>query len=316
MEHNKQETGSLTVEAIISFTAFLMASFLMLHLVKLTMLSLVLQSAVSETAKQMATAAYPMVVVNSLQETGEDQVQSWIDETGATLESLLSGGEIGGMAGQLLGEGAGGSVDLLSAVQEFMGQGQDALLQAVGQLKGMVGIQLAAHLMDGYLEASGLPFDQTRVRFRVVKLPQTKGEFEAMSSYTIPGKRTQLVLQGASASDATDGDYNQDDVVICAEYDYVLALPMLPKIELTLRSVAVEHAWLAGCQVRTVRKEGLGEDWIFENKVFIATGGYGKCFHREDCRMIDLRKIGYTPAGMNRETAVEQGFQPCKTCNP
>ena len=75
--YGKKDKGSLTIEAIISFTVFLMVSFLMLQLVKLTMISLVMNSCTQETAKQLATSSYPLVMVNDL-----------IDETGEKIEGL------------------------------------------------------------------------------------------------------------------------------------------------------------------------------------------------------------------------------------
>src|SRR5699024_6757367 len=95
------QRGSLTVEAIISFTVFLMVSFLMLHLVKLTMLSMALQNATTETAKQIATAAYPIAWVNVARTSTEEKVDDLIEEN-VTLDKLL-GTEVDSIAGQLLG---------------------------------------------------------------------------------------------------------------------------------------------------------------------------------------------------------------------
>lgn len=304
----KRQRGSLTVEAILSFTVFLMVSFLMLHLVKLTMLSVALQNAVSETAKQIATAAYPIVWVNGLQEQAEDKTYE-IAENGIPMDELL-GEDIGGAAEQfLLGTGGG---DWQTVVQDFMQQGTDALWGLFDTLKGELSVQLAAHLLDGYLETSGLPFDAGNVVLRVVKLPQTDGEFNR-ANYRLEGQKDDLEFIKASEPDGTDQHYNQDDVIICAEYSYRIALPLIPAVELTLRSTAVEHAWLTGCLIRTSRTEGLKLDGLQEAKVSVATGGYGKCYHRKDC--YTLGNASGTEE-ISLKQAQERGLRPCKVCSP
>lgn len=310
-KHNARQRGSLTVEAIISFTVFLMVSFLMLHLVKLTMLSLALQNATAETAKQIATAAYPIAWVNVAQSAAEDKTDELIEEN-ISLDKLV-GSEIGGIAGQLLGGEDSPAASLESTIQDVMKQGADAIWNIFGEIKGSVMTQITANVLDGYLDASNLTFDKSRVRLRIVKIPQTDSEFDG-TELQIEGKKDDLTLIKASSPDSTDNHYNQDDVVICAEYDYEIALPMLPNIELTLRSVAIEHAWLTGCLVRTERDEGLSPDSLVSDTVYIASGGYGQCFHRDGCRMVNLR-TGNAPRAMSREDAVKQ-YRPCKVCNP
>lgn len=305
----KKEKGSLTVEAVISFTVFLMVTFLMLHLVKLTMISLTLHNATAETAKQIATAAYPITWANALQTKGEAKADEVIEDP---LSTLL--GEENSRAAQMLGATPGGA-DLVKVISDYIGEGEDGLFKIFYNLKGKVAQKIAANILNGYLETSGIAFNKDNVRFRIVKLPQTDKEFELTDSYTLAGKKNNLVIQKASAKDAKDNCFNQDDIVICTEYDYELALPMLPKIELTLRSVAIEHGWLTGCLIKTERKEGLGESELFDDKVYVATGGYGKCFHRKDCRMINLSS-GYDASGKNRSIAVKEGLRPCKVCNP
>lgn len=303
----KKQKGSLTVEAIISFTAFLMASFLMLHLVKLTMISLALNNATAETAKQLATAAYPIAWVNSQQAATEKKMDK-IAKEGIPLSRLLGteGGNENAAAFFLSSSPLATSWD--SMVQQLMANGVNAIEQIFYDLKGKVGQVIAAQVLNGYLEASGLPFDRSRVRLLVVKLPQTDAEFQTMGNFTLPGKKDTLTLTAGA-----DGAFGQDDVVICTAYDYALALPMLPKVELTLRSTAIEHAWLHGCQARTNRKEGLTLD-IFQNKVYVATGGYGKKYHRStDCPSFGN---AYDTTPIDLAVAKSRGFEPCRTCKP
>jgi hypothetical protein len=318
IKQKKKEKGSLTIEAIISFTVFIAVSFLMLHLVKLTMLSLALQNATSETAKQIATASYPMVVVNTLQSQTETKIHKISEETGETLTSLLEEYEVDDTLAMLTGAAESGTGDgssmTANMITSIMNKGENFISSLFASLKGKAGVQIAAKIMDGYLEASNIPFDKNRVKIRIVKLPETDAEFNAVGDYSIKGKKDDLILKAASLPDAKDNDFNKDDIVICAEYDYKIALPMIPAIELTLRSVSIEHAWLEGCQVRTNRKEGLDE--LFDDKVYIAGGGSGKNYHRKDCRMMTLNGMGYTPYGINRDVAISQKYTPCQTCNP
>lgn len=92
--------GSLTVEAVIAFTTFLGVSFILLHLVKLVTLTMVLDNAAAETAKQIATAAYPIGMFNAVQGKMESQAAENAPVSvedgckrvlGDTLESLFSG---------------------------------------------------------------------------------------------------------------------------------------------------------------------------------------------------------------------------------
>ena len=307
---NTYQRGSLTVEAIISFTVFLMVSFLMLHLVKLTMLSMALQNATTETAKQIATAAYPIAWVNVAQTSTEEKVDDLIEEN-VTLDKLL-GTEVDSIAGQLLGAENRPAADLESTIQNVMKQGADYIWNIFGDIKGDIMQKITANVLNDYLDASNLTFDKSKVRLRFVKIPQTDSEFEH-TELQVEGKKDSLKLVKASSPDGTDNHYNQDDVVICTEYDYQIALPMLPKIELTLRSVSIEHAWLTGCLVRTNREEGLNIDLV-DSTVYIASGGYGQCFHRDGCRMVNLRS-GKVPVSMSRAEAVKN-YRPCKVCNP
>lgn len=310
----KKEKGSLTIEAVISFTVFLAVSFLMLQLVKLTMVSLVLNSCTQETAKQLATSCYPIVIVNS----GIDGVNKKLtdgNEITSSVSSILesSSADAGLLSVMGAGTGSVGSVsELFSQLADTVSKGINTLFT---DLKGKAGLYITAKIMDGYLDSSGIAFNKDNVVFRIVKLPLTDGEYKYMDGYHVEGEKDDLVLKKSSDAEGMDGDFNRDDIVVCAEYDYQIVLPLIPSINLKLRSTAVEHAWLTGCSSSTSRKEGLREK-VFKDEVYLATGGYGKSYHRKDCRMITLNGSFFRGSAINRSQAVSSGYEPCKVCQP
>lgn len=312
VEKKSAEKGSLTIEAIISFTVFLAVSFLMLQLVKLTMISLVMNSCTQETAKQLATSCYPIVEVNEV----ISDVNVKISDISTSVTDALK--EQSGS--DALGSIMGAETDTVSGVselfQKLVGIANDGVMSIFRGLKGKAGIYITAKIMDGYLDSSGFAFDKDKVVFRVVQLPLTEGEYKNFIGYTVKGEKNDLVLKPSSDSEGFDGDFNRDDVVVCAEYDYKVVLPMIPAISLKLRSTAVEHAWLGGCSSTTSKEAGL-KDKIFSDSVYVSTGGYGKSYHREDCITLKSSKSnGYTAAGINLSVAKANGLKPCKVCNP
>ena len=184
------------------------------------------------------------------------------------------------------------------------------------ELKGEGVKWICGKLVDSYLTDTGLFFDSDQLSLRVAKIPETEGEFKTVHveslSLSDTGTLTALPSSGARK---IDGDFNAEDVLICLEYPYKIALPFLPSITLTLRSTAVEHAWLNGTVGGPSRKEGIDlRGLLFGNEatVYIATGGYGKCYHKEGC--------GCLWVGSQIETTLQQaeamGLQPCKVCKP
>ena len=312
--YGKKDKGSLTIEAIISFTVFLMVSFLMLQLVKLTMISLVMNSCTQETAKQLATSSYPLVMVNDLiDETGE-KIEG-LGEMSSSVSSITSSMSVDPTLDSIIGSklnAVSGAYDLFSKLNKIAEKG---IINVFSGLKSKGGLYITAKIMDSYLDSSGMAFDKDKVVFRIVKLPQSDSEYKYKKKYKVKGEKDDLVLDPSSDGDGFDGDYNRDDVVICAEYDYKIVLPLLPAISLKLRSTAVEHAWLTGCSSSIDREEGFFSK-IFDNEVYVTTGGSGKKYHKKGCPMMTLNGYGYTPTAMNLRVALSSGFKECEVCKP
>lgn len=265
------EKGSLTIEAIISFTVFLAVSFLMLQLVKLTMISLVLNSCTQETAKQLATSCYPIVMVNQSISGVDEKISGISTSITDAIQNSSADGSLGNIMGAEMNDVSG----ISQLFEKLVSIVDDGVMSIFRGLKGKAGIYITAKIMDGYLDSSGFAFDKDNVVFRVVQLPLTEGEYRSFNGYTVKGEKNDLVLKPSSDSEGLDGDFNRDDVIVCAEYDYKIVLPMIPSISLKLRSTAVEHAWLAGCSSTIEKKEGL-KGKIFNDNVYVATGGYGE----------------------------------------
>lgn len=70
----KNAKGALTVEACISFSFFICLFFLLLFFVKTVCIHMTLDHAVNETAKQIATSAYPVSILNEKEEDFADKI--------------------------------------------------------------------------------------------------------------------------------------------------------------------------------------------------------------------------------------------------
>lgn len=312
--HRKK--GSLTVEAIISFTVFISVMFLLLTLVKLVLAMMILNNAAIETAKTIATGAYPISLVNELQEGLETKAEKATPQN--LMESISGSFTPTGILNDLTGGNGkitGGRAT--EAVKEYIeGVGVGMVQELAYQLKGQAVNALAGKLIEGYVEDCGLPMDYERLTLRAIKLPQTDAEFKAVYSGALPLSESGT-LQAAPSSepDGTDGDFNAEDVLVCLEYDYQMALPFLPAFNLTLRSVSVEHAWIHGTGGGAAKRtEGIDISSFWNGKgYYVATGGYGKRYHLEGCSALNLAN---GKKAVTHQEAINSGFTPCKICNP
>lgn len=307
--------GSLTVEAIISVTMFISVMFLLLTMVKLVLMMTILNNATVEAAKVIATGAYPISILNEKQ---------------AGLESLSDAVEPANLAQSLAGAGGSSIITQLfggDGWSAFSGSGVNILKDLVGgvgvelsknmvyELKGKAVSALCGQVVSGYVEECGIFFDPELLLLRAVKIPQTNEEFSTL--YRAPltlSSSGSPAARPASAPAAIDGDFNAEDVLICLEYPYEMALPFLPAFTITLRSVSVEHAWLHGTSAGPSRIEGIDVSNILfgsGTKVYVATGGHGTRYHRENCST-----LWTSNSPISLAAAKSQGLTPCKVCNP
>lgn len=296
----KKNKGSLTVEAIIAFTTFLSVSFLLLNIVKIAIFSMVLDNATMEATKQIATAAYPIGMFNGAQESFEEKIQEEpisLAEAGKGTVNQFLEGVFQKKGSQQKGKEAAVSYVIQLLSSDLMGQVADA----VTNLKTNAASALVGKMIEPYISTCGMKIDTSKLMIRFVKLPQTDREYANQSSYVLQGTRNTKTIT-----------FGQDDVVICTEYPYEVALPLLPAYQFTIRSVAVERAWLKGCGTVTSRKEGLADSIFGKDVVYIATGGNGKCYHANG----GCFSLWTSGSKVALEEAKEQGKIPCKHCNP
>ena len=77
---DKRKRGSLTVEAVIAFSVFISFMFMLLSMVKISLVKITLENAVSETAKYIASASYPIGMFNDIADDSNKTVKADIAE--------------------------------------------------------------------------------------------------------------------------------------------------------------------------------------------------------------------------------------------
>ena len=112
----------------------------------------------------------------------------------------------------------------------------------------------------------------------------------------------------------TKNDFNEDDVVVGVEYVYKFDLPFLTTIDVKMREVAVEHAWVnGGAGNVTTRTEGLKlsdlQNAIFGSEVVYITNT-GTKYHKENCYYLWGSKI------KRYKNDVKDSYEPCSKCSP
>jgi len=309
--------GSLTVEAIISFTVFIGVSFLLLTLVKLVLVMIILNNASVEAAKTIATAAYPISIANEAQSGLEKKISK--TEPANLLESVEGAG-VNSMVSALLGgdlkKAAKGNLqNMLSGYLE--GLTVQLLDDVFYSLKGQGVNWLCGKIVSGYVEGCGLALDPERLILRAAKIPETQAEFKALHSGSLPlsEKAGSLEAKPSSSASGSDGDFNAEDVLICLEYPYEIALPLLPAVTVTLRSVSIEHGWLNKTATGPKRTEGIDlTDALFGSGkvVYEATGGHGKRYHAKS----DCPTLWTSVQAVSLAAAQGQGLTPCGLCYP
>jgi len=313
-----KKKGSLSVEAVISFTVFLGVSFLLLTLVKLVLVMVILNNAAVETAKTIATAGYPIAMLNEvIEEKGEEQIKK---TEPASIEASVKGAGVNaalttfmkGDTKKAVGASAGSMItDLVGGITVSL------LDEAYYSLKGQGVNWLCGQIVKGYVEDCGLNIDQTRLVLRAAKIPERDMEFKTVHSGALNLSESGTLTAAPSAEpNGTDGDFNAADVLICLEYPYEIALPLIPSVTVTLRSVALEHAWVNGTATGPKRTEGIEvNNLLFGKDVYKSGGGAGKCYHaREDCISLLRWKGTYEPQKISYTTARSSGLKPCKIC--
>lgn len=310
----KKYKGSLSLEAVISFTIFISFMFLLLSIVKFSLVRITLNTAASETAKQIATASYPLSYLIESENSTNKKIDAY--EEKMTLTEGLSNSEIGENLSLLFNidqSETTGAVNTITKIKDILSCGDDSVVAGeslvrslVGKLENKAGAYLACNVLNNYIEKSVLPFNKDDITLSIVKFPQSDWAYDQVKSGE---EYTKLGL--------TEDMYGAEDVVIAVEYRYDFALPFLPSFEIVMREVAVEHGWLyGGGGTVTNREDGIDysklKSIVFgENQVYLGSKLAGKKYHKKDCRT-----LWHGSVIISLEEAVNEGYTPCEVCKP
>lgn len=305
---NLQSKGSITVEACVILPVFLSVFFLLLFLVKLTCTGMVLDYAVNETAKEIATSAYPISLINELE---DDKIGEYENTSIPTLQEELEklAGQTGGLdTGNVLNiitsEDFDGTEisEVLKVVLEDYREGiiggiVDSITPVYWDMKSAGKYAIADALIKEHLNSPLL--DSEKVKLRLAEFPQGKAEFNTRS-------KSEL-YESYGLTPKTD--FNDDDVVIQVEYDYKVKLPFVKALNIKMIHTAVERAWIKGSYgILAADEEGLDLE-PDGSTVYITRTGIR--YHEGSCWHLRRSKIPITVEG-----AIAEGYTPCKVCRP
>ena len=307
---NRKSKGSLTIEAVISFSIFVSFMFLLLTMVKLSLVKITLNNAVSETAKYIATASYPIGMFNDIAEDNNETVAA--DVTEFKIGENVQQKGIEAYYDVLFADSEADAVKSSDAgIDSMFGVIKDA---GVNMLKNIVynGVEnlisngsskIAGSIISEVIDNSSVGIDKDDLTVTIAKVP-------------VPEQTYQLNYNTSAFTDMglTKDDFGEDDVVIGVEYKYKLALPFVTTIDIKMRNVAVEHGWVNGGSGNVPSNvEGLKLSDL-KNAVFgteiVYTTNTGKKYHKENCFYL------WNSKNKHYKNEVVGSYEPCKRCNP
>ncbi len=325
----KDNKGSLTVEATVAFTFFIVVFVFLLNVAKIAVIEYELQIAASDTASQLATSSYLLGKLNSWQDSEDTEIASGTGDLD-NIESLS--GTATGLFNALFGE-------VFADRSNDLGNAKADVALGKASVKGVIGIfstvaergidymyqrmydkirtgkqqffyDQAKKCMADNLKNSMLKLDYTKLHLDVAKMPQTDREYNASS----------LNVGYIMAGIQRDRDFEKDDVVISLSYEYGLDLPFIGEKKIVLRKTAIEKAWLNGGDgvfFMPRSDKGLlsiGISQIFEafdnDKVYV-TAGSNKYHKTQNCRKIE----GLNCGELSRMSAESISYSACSICN-
>lgn len=299
-----RKKGSLSVEAVISMTVFIGVMFLMLTLVKLVLVMTILNNATTEAAKTIASSGYIIGALNEKQADVEKTAQNieptnLADSAKGLVQSSMITELIGGSGKNTLK--SGGKSALLGILE---GAAVELAGDKVYQIKGKAASAIVGNIVKGYIEDCGIPLDESKLMLRAVKIPETDREFETLHAGNMSLSDTGTLVAVPKT------DFGKDDVLICLEYPCTIALPLIPSVTVTLRSTAVERAWLHGTGSGPARKEGIDLRKALDKYVYIGSKKTGEKYHQENCMTLwrGSEKIKLSEA--------KDKYKPCDFCKP
>lgn len=308
----KKIRGSLTLEAVISFTIFISFMFMLLSVVKFSLVRITLNTATTETAKQIAVSSYPLSYLLEYENSVNENVDTYEEEM--KLTEAMSNEEISDSVSTLFNIGsdeATNAVSTITKVKDLFFDSDNAanagislVRNAVADLEGKAGTAIASHIINAYIENSVIPFNKDDITLSIVKFPQSDFAYNNTGSG-----------QGYTDMELAHDSYSAEDVVIGIEYKYNFAMPFLPSFEITMRELAVEHAWLyGGGGTITNREDKLDfehfKSVVFgDDQVYLGSMLTGKKYHKKGCRT-----LWHGAIVTSKDVAVSDGYTPCKIC--
>ena len=313
MVTNKKSRASLTIEAVIAFTCYLMFMFLLLTMVKMSMVTIVVNGAANEAAKQIATSAYPLSMINGYiddqatalenkfkPDSTEEPLSSFAGSKSIDMANILmNGGNPDG--GKKLGS------DIGTLVESFMQQKSEEIFNLVytgsNELISHYSIKMVGSIMNSYIDDSGMPIDKSGIKVRIAKIPLPEHIYESGLNFDSGAYKDFSI---------TKDDIDANDVVVGIEYDYKINLPFLKQINLKFRDVAIEKAWMKGCTSSPAANEGIDISKLRElleskGEYYVGVKGKGKCYHKKTCYTLWRGAVPCKDI---------TGLKPCEVCNP
>ena len=244
----KKAKGSLTVEACIALPVFLSFFFLLLFFTKIACLNIVLDHAVKEAARQIASMSYPLEFLNGYI---DDKVAAGVPLTEFFQDQSV---QLGAIVDESLNE------SLLTSV--FSGEVQTPDIEEIWHNMGAQLTENFYKLAEGYVFKSliGPYFDLKGAGqyYLVKKILEEQLQNNAVDPRYLSVTSVELPQGTAEYEYKKDGewysdwelkpdlDFSKDDVVIRVKYDAALPIPFLGIKNIQLCYTAVERAWLHG----------------------------------------------------------------------
>lgn len=327
MRKCKSDRGSLTIEAVLSVPVFLSFFLFLAFAVKVASINMILNQAVTETAKQMATSCYPVSFLNELEDevfsrgTGREipsfseealRVKDYLSDNTSNLIQKLLTGDIG-------------REDLIEAFNSIKGNVADDYISGLAgyvantlgedyySIKAKAKYKAADLLLDKFLEGSWINRESVEILF--VGLPQSDTEYYARNEEDDGSYRALCEEMGAVPG--------QEDVVLSLRYRVKIPIPFFKDREINYIFTAMERAWIHGSNgVYTVHENSGGEapeegeetesveesyKKLQQSTVYVTK--YGIKYHKSSCRYLAKSKIP-----LKIEDALKKGYEPCKKC--
>ncbi len=332
-------SGSLTVEASLTFPVFVCLFLALLFFVRLASINITLNHVVHEAAKQIAASCYPISYLNEL----EDEIIPYnpdmqLLEVDESEEEGIVSNEMQNEYKKVLSLILDGGTNETDFADLFMQIGTDLFSdwfndkisdKIAGQyfkIKSQAERYVVMSLIRQFLADTAI--DSEKLELVFFELPQSQSEFD------IKQKNSDYLTKCSSLGFVPQ----KDEVVIVVKYKVGLHIPFFTVKELKIVKTAVERAWLngsygvyakAGSAVTQEEnnspkgdeggeesnepdspsiddeektKEGDEEEYVYITRT-------GARYHKRECTYLSKSRIP-----IEKSEAETKGYTPCKIC--